>query len=470
MNRRQLIKFGTTLTALGGMGLVGRYFLLPPRRSRELATTDELAKRLVDTISPQVAARACVPYNHPARQYHNRGVSGCGVDIDVSTFDRGQRRLLTDLFHSGLSRAGRERIPNQFFVNWPGVHLMRLLVCGDPRTPPYQILLTGPHLNLRIGGTSAEGVAFGGPQVYGDQRGNLRPGLPGNLYRYQLETSRALFQSLSAEQREEALYPDSPIETRIELRGSQTSFEGLPVNRLGPSSLSLARELVHGMLENYPETDASYARECLAANGGIEALHLSYYEDSALARGELQNFRLEGPAAVFYFKGAPHVHAYVNVAMDGDGPLSVGEELGHNPSAMEGAAVKALFERAMLTQTGADLAYYDEDSVVGGLRAGTVRTGDVYTLESWQDRVVVAGIQGSNLKAPLIEQLRERGQEHHRDQVYSIATTTEVLDSEAAQELGPMTSPKTLMLVREATIAHLKSAGFPTREGQSHSD
>jgi len=33
-------------------------------------------------------------------------------------------------------------------------------------------------------------------------------------------------------------------------------------------------------------------------------------------------------------------------------------------------------------QTGADLAYYDEQSVAGRLRAGTIRTGDLYNLES----------------------------------------------------------------------------------------
>ena len=43
---------------------------------------------------------------------------------------------------------------------------------------PYQLVLSGPHLNLRLGGACRERVAFGGPQVYGDQRGNGRAGLP----------------------------------------------------------------------------------------------------------------------------------------------------------------------------------------------------------------------------------------------------------------------------------------------------
>ena len=38
---------------------------------------------------------------------------------------------------------------------------MNVLVCGDPTAPPYQVIFTGPHTNLRLGGRSREGVAFG---------------------------------------------------------------------------------------------------------------------------------------------------------------------------------------------------------------------------------------------------------------------------------------------------------------------
>ena len=77
-------------------------------------------------------------------------------------------------------------------------------------------VLTGPHLNLRLGGRSREGAAFGGPLVYGDQRGNERPGLPGNVYRGQLEAAARIFERLEPDQREAALLPTSPIQTQIE--------------------------------------------------------------------------------------------------------------------------------------------------------------------------------------------------------------------------------------------------------------
>ena len=111
------------------------------------------------------------------------------------------------------------RIPRQFAVTLPGVNFMQLLICGDPRTGPYQILLSAVHLNLRLGGRSREGVAFGGPQVYGDQRGNGRIGLPGSTYRYQMEAAHRLFAAMTPAQRVAARVEVAPAQTNIVVQG-----------------------------------------------------------------------------------------------------------------------------------------------------------------------------------------------------------------------------------------------------------
>jgi len=461
MNRRSLLKVGATLGSLLAAGVWGRYRFLPPRRSRELGSVDELARRFFALLDPEAHEQACVEYDHPLRQYHNRGVWGGGLAIDGGSFDWEQRGLLTDLLYAGLSEQGRERVPEEFFLQFGGVHRMNVLVCGDPSAPPYQLILSGPHLNLRLGGTSREGVAFGGPQVYGDQRGNERPGLPGNVFRYQFEIARRLFHGLSPEERGEALLETAPIQTEIELQGWAGAFPGTPVADLAPEKKSIVGELVSGILSTYPPDDVAYARECLAANGGLDALFLSYYADGEVAKsGEYQIFRLEGPAAVFHFRGAPHVHAFVNVAMDGDAPLSVGEPLGENPTPLEGAGVKELFERALRAQAGTDLAYYDSGEVVGRLRRGTIRAGDIYTLESWQDHVMVVEVKGSKLAAALVEPLHAEGTPLDPDRRYTIATTGEVVSAMAAEKLGRIESSRRGALVREATIAYLREHGF----------
>ncbi len=435
MNRRRALKI---LGVLAGASVGGRYLLLPPSRSRVLDSAHSLALQLFASFDADTRKIACVEYDHPLRQYHNRGVWGGGINGFRLAWE--QRRIFTDLLYAGLSKAGRERVPNEYFVNWPGIHVMNLLLCGDPRTPPYQLIITGPHLNLRLGGQSREGVAFGGPLVYGDQRGNERQGLPGNLYRYQFLIAHRLFQSLNAEQQRAAVLELSPIQTQIEHRGSAGSFSGVPIAALSAESRTIARTLIDGILETYPEDDVEYAQKCLQHNGGLESLWLSYYREGEVDRsGEFQIFRLEGPAAVFYFRGYPHVHAFINLAMNGDAPLSVGEELGVNPRALEGAAVQRLFENAMRDHTGADIAHYDPQAVVGRLRAGSIRSGDIYNLESWQDSIVVG-------------ELEESGRTR------TVATTKGLAKNARFAKLKERRED---VLLRDATIAHLKKRGFP---------
>jgi len=332
------------------------------------------------------------------------------------------------------------------------------LISGDPASPPDQIILAGVDLNLRLGGKSREGAAFGGPQIYGDQGGNEIAGLPGNVYRDQFLLGQRLLRSLDEGRRKHALVEEAPVQTQIELQGRHGSFPGIPVADLAPESKALARDVVERILATYHPDDVAYARECLEANGGVNGLSVSYYqhgEDGDIP--EAQVFRLEGPAAVFYFRGYPHVHAFMNIAMDGDSPLSVGEPLGTNPSWLDRAGVKALFETALRGETGADLAYYDQTSVAGRLHPGVIRSGDIYSLESWQESSEVVEIRGIDLSPALTAALRERRVDLDSAKTYTVATTgylagTDKLGRIAKRRPGPM--------LRDLTVSYLRSHEF----------
>src|SRR5262245_36219836 len=215
MNRRAALKLGAGLGVIAGAGLYGGYQFLPPSRSRVLEPVDVRPRRLYSGLDDDQRAETCVPYNHPLRQYHNRGVWGGGRSI-VFGFSREQRRILTDLLYAGLSETGRDRGPEEFFTRWRGVHSMRALICGAPTSPRYQIILTGSHLNLRLGGKSVEGAAFGGPQVYGDQRGNEVVGLPGNVYRDQFLLGQRILRNLDDGRKKLAVLEEAPVQTKIE--------------------------------------------------------------------------------------------------------------------------------------------------------------------------------------------------------------------------------------------------------------
>jgi hypothetical protein len=464
--RRQVLKWGLGVGAVAGVGMAAKAVLIPPPPSAVLAPVGELAIRLFESLDEEDRAAAVFDYDHPLRQFHNRGVDTGGA---WSFFLRREtRRWLVDLVHASLSPRGRQRIPDQFFLDLPGVHVTRLAIFGDPRTGPYQILVTGPHLNLRIGGRNREGVAFGGPQVYGDQRGDGKVGLPGNAYRDQLQQGQQLFAGLTAGERIVARRPKAPVQTDIELQGTDGHFDGIAVADLPREKRMLVRDLVATLLDTYSADDAGYAWKCIEHNGGVDAFHLAdYAEDHQPGRnvgvGPSQIFRIEGPAAVFHYRGEPHLHAFINVGMDGERPLSVGEVVGVNPTTMDRDAVKALFEEILLRETGADLAYYHRESVAGRLRAGTIRTGDLYNLENWRERVSVVEIIGDDLSPTLVNMLRSRGDVVQARASYRVATTSYVAENLATKWLGAIESEHKGEMLRDVAIKQLTSYGFSPR-------
>jgi Protein of unknown function (DUF3500) len=456
MNRRTAFKVGAGLGVAGAAGALG-YQVVPLAPSAQLQPVDALARQLYATLDAEQRADSCVPYDHPLRQYHNRGVWGGGREV-MFGFSRHQRSLLTDLVHAGLSAEGRDRLPDQDLTRWSGVNSMRVLICGDPASPPYQIVMTGVHLNLRLGGASLEGAAFGGPQVYGDQRGNDRPGLPNNVYREQFVIAQRLFQGMDAAIQQRAMIERAPVQTAIELQGPNGIFPGVRISDLEAGDKALARTLVERIVSTYAKDDVAYALACISANGGVDGMSLSYYargEDGAIP--EAQVFRLEGPGAVLYFRGYPHVHAFINIAMNGDAPLSSGEYLADNPAWIEAAGVKSLFETAMRNETGADLGYYPEESVAGRLRPGPIRSGDIYTLESWDEVVEVGDVHGSALQWTPLAKLAQS--EIDGTKMYKVATTRYGV-GRLKDELGPVEARRPRGMLRDLTIAYVKRHGF----------
>jgi hypothetical protein len=145
--------------------------------------------------------------------------------------------------------------------------------------------------------------------------------------------------------------------------------------------------------------------------------------------------------------------------MDANAPLSVGESLGDNPASIDHAGVKSLFETALRAETKSELAYYDQSSVVGKLRPGPIRSGDIYTLESWQERVAVAEIRGSNLSAELVSQLQETGAPHDPTKTYRVATT-DYIASELSEKIGRIDSRRPGPMLRDLTVSYLRSHPF----------
>jgi hypothetical protein len=463
MNRRQLIKAGVALGIAGAAVPVARYCVLPPPATGLQRSREDLARFICAGLDEDAKAHACLPYDHPLRQFHNRGLWVGGVTVHAGTLGWQQRRALTDLVDLTLSAAGRERMLSQLPQNLSGVNFLKLLAFGTPGQGPWQMTVSGIHMNLRLGGHDANGIAFGGPQVYGDQRGNERAGLPGNRFRHQMQAAHRLNAALTPAQRQAVRVVQAPPQTRIDLQGAAGRFDGVAVADMPAHARQLATSLVASQLDTYSEADAAFCWQCLQHNGGVDALRFADYEvdfQGGRRAGDApsQIFRLEGPAAVLYFRGEPHLHAFINIAMDGEHPLSVGEPVGRNPAVLQDEPLRRFFERAMQAETGADAAYFPGHAVVGRLPAGELHTGDLWTAESWVNELVVCEVSGGDLSPQATEALRGRGVTPQSSSRYRIAACAHY----ARDDLGKIQSTTSHGLLRDALVRHARLRGFQT--------
>ena len=72
---------------------------------------------------------------------------------------------------------------------------------------------------------------------------------------------------------------------------------------------------MHELLAPYRPEDVKEAMGCLKAGGGLDQMHIAFYKEHDIGSDEIWDiWRLEGPTFVWHFRGAPHVHTYVNIA------------------------------------------------------------------------------------------------------------------------------------------------------------
>ncbi|MBM4074638.1 MAG: hypothetical protein FJ267_03235, partial [Planctomycetes bacterium] len=77
------------------------------------------------------------------------------------------------------------------------------------------------------------------------------------------------------------------------------------------------QKVLDTLLEPYRMTDQAEARACLNAQGGLDKCHIAFYQSGDVGDDKIwDNWRLEGPAFVWHYRGAPHVHVWVNIADD----------------------------------------------------------------------------------------------------------------------------------------------------------
>ncbi|MBI3411253.1 MAG: DUF3500 domain-containing protein [Planctomycetes bacterium] len=267
----------------------------------------------------------------------------------ISSFTPEQQRLIDDVIGSVMNPGWPERLKQQARDDtgraWGD---QKIAIFGTPDKGPCQCVITGFHLTLRASCERLPAVAFHGALCHGHQPSgfNERVGHPDNIFWYQAVLANRVFMALDEKQRAQALVtrgmpyyefdgridrqvirPDTklerPLEPDVRFRGPDATFPGMPIRDMTRDQKAVVRQALTGLLEPYRPEYREQVHDCLTRQGGLDRCSMAFYQEHDLGNDrEWDNWRIEGPAFVWYFRGFPHVHIWIHVANNPATPVT----------------------------------------------------------------------------------------------------------------------------------------------------
>lgn len=332
LNQPSVDRRGFLQTSVAGLAAVGSGALWSPAflnvtQAAEAATKtpESVVKELFESLTEQQRKVVAFDWNYTEKE---RGLLRSHVsnnwqitkpDIDSKFYSDEQQQMIRRIFEGIIHPDWHARYYKQIEDDNGKFGLNQTIALfGKPGEDKFQFVMTGRHMTLRCDGNSAEHVAFGGPVFYGhDPLGefNEGPDHKENVFWEQALEANKIYQMLDGRQREMAEVKRTPGEGNMPFRGSRETIPGLPVSEMSRDQQEATQKVLKKLLEMYRQIDQDEITACLEKQGGLEKCALAFYTDNDIGKDRVwDNWRLEGPSFVWHFRGAPHVHVWVNVA------------------------------------------------------------------------------------------------------------------------------------------------------------
>lgn len=275
------------------------------------SAAETAAARFYNSLSEAQRQKVAFPFGHELRSRISANwhiVDDVVIGDDFYSDD--QRAMIDEIIKGATSEEGYEKLQKQMEFDDGGVNFYSVACFGSPDSGKFEWELTGRHLTLRVDGNSVDKAAFGGPIVYGHGEENPKD----NLFHYQTQKVNEVFKALDGKQAEQALLKNAPGEREVQLQGDSGSFPGIAVNDLSSDQKQLVEETLKTLLAVYRQEDIDEVMDILKNSGGLDPVHLAFYQQGDLNDDKVWDiWRVEGPTFVWHFRGAPHVHAYINI-------------------------------------------------------------------------------------------------------------------------------------------------------------
>lgn len=312
VSRRDFVRTVGTMAAAGAaFPLIGSLARADDVGPKPDCTAETAAKRLFESLSTEQKQILCFPFDHELRSRIN--ANWAITEPTISDLTTEQQALVEEIVRGVTSPEGFERFTKQMDEDYGGLKEYHIAIFGEPGGP-FEFEMTGRHLTLRADGNSVPGAAFGGPIIYGHGAGDSEKGLPGNVFYYQTQKANEVFRALDGSQREKALVDKAPSEAAVRLQGERGRFPGITIGELSSDQKELVESVMKTLLDPYRAEDVEEAMDIMKSGGGLDTMHMAFYKSNDLGDDqEWDIWRLEGPTFVWHFRGAPHVHAYINI-------------------------------------------------------------------------------------------------------------------------------------------------------------
>jgi len=243
--------------------------------------------------------------------------------IDSDFFTKDQKALILNVFKGIFNPDWHERLFKQLKDDTGGKPFgaqQNIAIFGKPGGDgKFELVMTGRHLTCRADGHSESHVALGGPIFHGHAASGFNEKVhhPGNVFWHQALLANKVYTLLDGKQQEKALVARRPAESAVSFRGKEGKIPGIATSEMSSDQKDALQKVLMALIEPYRKEDQDEVQECLKRQGGLDACRLTFYKEGDLGDdGEWDNWRLEGPSFVWYFRGTPHVHIWINVADD----------------------------------------------------------------------------------------------------------------------------------------------------------
>lgn len=285
----------------------------------KVSPPETLVATLYKSLNEEQRNAVVFPFDHPLRQKIDNNWNITDKEV-ARFFTKDQQAMVREIFMGLHSPEYAERVMQQVQHDGgrKGFGGSSIALFGEPGTGKFEFVLTGRHCTRRCDGDSVAGAAFGGPIFYGHaaQGFNEKPDHPGNAYWFQALRANEVFQMLDGKQRKMALLDEPRAERGTEtvrLTGKRSGLPGIPVSELSADQKEHVQKVMSDLLAPFRKADADEAMKLVNANG-FDSLHMSFYRNEDIGDdGVWDVWQIEGPAMLWYFRGAPHVHTWVHI-------------------------------------------------------------------------------------------------------------------------------------------------------------